>query len=267
MVIGNEVGDEGTPHLQGYVCFNKQLRFNKVKAMMPKAHLEMKCPKSTYFQCSEYCKKDGDFEEFGECPKEPGPSHKKKIDDTYPLIWDAPSWPEARTILVDKRPRDYFLYGETVERMWKKAKTTPYSPLFKQEDFLRPCFGTAKSLLFWGPTNTGKTSFALAHFKKPLLCSHIDDLKKFGPDYDGIVFDDMSFDHWPTNTIIHLLDQEQERSIHIRYGTCSIPRNTPKIFTYNTEYPFFKVESINLEHRLAIERRLVSIHVNAKLFK
>lgn len=67
LVFGKEVGENGTPHLQGTICFEKQHRFNAVKQMISNdIHLEMcKDLKSSVV----YCKKDGDFEELGECPK------------------------------------------------------------------------------------------------------------------------------------------------------------------------------------------------------
>ena len=41
MVVGIECGDNGTPHLQGYVRFNKVTRFNAVKKIVgARAHVE-----------------------------------------------------------------------------------------------------------------------------------------------------------------------------------------------------------------------------------
>ena len=47
-------------------------------------------------------------------------------------------------------------------------------------------FEKTKAWLIWGRTGTGKTNFALAHFKKPLLVRQLDDLKGL-EDHDGIV--------------------------------------------------------------------------------
>lgn len=106
----------------------------------------------------------------------------------------------------------------------------------------------------------GKTHYALAHFKNPLVVSHIDKLKQLSPDHDGIVFDDMCFTHWPPSSIIHLVDTELERDINIRYGTVNIPAGTRKIFTYNSDNPFYK-EDISDEQKIAIERRIHRVHV------
>ena len=65
-VFGYERGAEGTPHLQGYVQFKDQKTQSAVKKMMPRAHLEPR--RGTIDQAVEYCKKDGDWEEFGKKP-------------------------------------------------------------------------------------------------------------------------------------------------------------------------------------------------------
>lgn len=66
LVFGFEVGEEGTPHLQGYVQFKKRLRFNQVKQMVgSRAHVDEEYQNSTPLANQTYCKKDGNFREFG----------------------------------------------------------------------------------------------------------------------------------------------------------------------------------------------------------
>lgn len=71
IVIGHEVGENGTPHLQGFVCFENARSFKQLKALIPRAHIEIKCGNSTFKQASDYCKKDGNFFEQGNLPKDP----------------------------------------------------------------------------------------------------------------------------------------------------------------------------------------------------
>jgi len=64
IVFGYEIGEEGTPHLQGYVQLKKKARMNQVKALISnRAHLEIQ--RGSVVQAVNYCKKDGDFEEHG----------------------------------------------------------------------------------------------------------------------------------------------------------------------------------------------------------
>lgn len=70
VVIGKEVGESGTPHLQGFLSFvDSRKTFNQVKALVPAGHWEVaKKPPAA----AEYCKKDGDYTEVGTAPKKAG---------------------------------------------------------------------------------------------------------------------------------------------------------------------------------------------------
>lgn len=68
-VYGKEVGESGTPHLQGFLYFKNQRTFNSLKKKLPTAHLEK--AKNTR-AAIEYCKKDGDYVEHGDPPQKNG---------------------------------------------------------------------------------------------------------------------------------------------------------------------------------------------------
>lgn len=69
-VFGNETGVSGTPHLQGFVIFHTNRRFNAARASLPGCHVER--TRGTSAQAAEYCKKDGNFVESGTIPAEAG---------------------------------------------------------------------------------------------------------------------------------------------------------------------------------------------------
>lgn len=70
-VVGKEVGESGTPHLQGFCIFDSVWTLARIKRVVSdRAHFEF--ARGTSKQASDYCKKDGSFEEGGTCPNSQG---------------------------------------------------------------------------------------------------------------------------------------------------------------------------------------------------
>jgi len=275
-IQGYEIGEKGTPHIQGYVLLKKECRFTALKKIHPTAHWEK--AKGSSYQNFLYCSKgeqphpeweefkeqgptygeNADIEEFGQRPT--GPQKKQKCR-AYNEALAAKTVAEGLNIIKEKRARDYCLHGESIARNLKNAKIEKYISKYVSEDFLIPLQQCYKPILLYGDSNIGKTAYAAAHFNNPLFLSHIDKLKDLSPDHDGIIFDDMRFTHWPTESVIHLLDMENPRSIHVRYGIAMIPAGIPRIFTHNDKNPFYDEAAISDAQKAAIERRLNRVHI------
>lgn len=66
VVFGRETGDSGTPHLQGFIKWDLAKTYREIHRLCPGAHVEgARSPVAAI----KYCKKDGDFEEYGTCPR------------------------------------------------------------------------------------------------------------------------------------------------------------------------------------------------------
>ncbi len=65
-VYGREVAPTtNTPHLQGFCIFHQRYRLGGVRALFEPYGVHLEAARGTSKEASDYCKKDGDFEEFG----------------------------------------------------------------------------------------------------------------------------------------------------------------------------------------------------------
>lgn len=86
VVCGREIGENGTPHLQGFVYFDTLKSFKQMKEIHLEAHWEPM--RGTVDQAAEYCKKEGDYYEAGTKPlsdKEKGERGKPTIAERWDL--------------------------------------------------------------------------------------------------------------------------------------------------------------------------------------
>jgi len=82
IVCGKEVGETGTPHLQGYVCFKDAKTLTSVSTYLSRAYLAVARGDSK--ENFEYCTKDGDYFEYGDRPdtqKTKGEKNKERWED------------------------------------------------------------------------------------------------------------------------------------------------------------------------------------------
>lgn len=81
-IVGEEIGEQGTRHLQGYVIFKKSYRFTTIKnRYLPRCHIEVAAGDARSNQ--RYCSKDGVFREFGEIPKSTTNQSRDKLAERF----------------------------------------------------------------------------------------------------------------------------------------------------------------------------------------
>lgn len=133
-VYGRETGEEGTPHLQGYVRFKNAISFMRIKQLLPRAHIEVQ--KGTCLEAANYCKKDGDYVEWGEL-KATGLTSKQR----WTAILSAAERGDLQYIR-DEFPGEYIRYFNSLHRLRIRDSSI---------------LDDLQNEWWWGPTGTGKS--------------------------------------------------------------------------------------------------------------
>lgn len=135
LVYGREVGEGGTPHLQGYVRFRNPVTFRKLKEKLQRAHIEAQRGDTT--AAADYCKKDGDFKEFGVLPA-------TKRSGTARWAWIIERAEEGDLESIKREyPGDYLRLYDKLLRLRKRNKSI--------------LDGSLEHEWWHGPTGTGKS--------------------------------------------------------------------------------------------------------------
>jgi len=144
-IAGREVGEGGTPHIQGYVSFPRRMYFNSVRSLLgTRVHLEV--ARGSSLKNRTYCSKDGNFREGGEPPKEGRP--KRDRNDLAREFSAAITGGNAGlAAFADSEPGVWYFSGHNLLR----NATTLLRPV------LRPNINV---LWIYGPPGVGKSNKA-----------------------------------------------------------------------------------------------------------
>lgn len=271
LCYGLEIAPEtGTPHIQGYFQANVRKLDKTWNKLLFNNKAYVNAVNGSDEDNVKYCSKtrDGDtpndiFLEFGE-RKSIGSkkrSRAEKDDDDFTSIQELLANGGSVRDVMKAFPDKYIKYHAGIEKM--AAAYSRKEPKIKHgpwpKDFELPTsFNWETVLIVEGPTNIGKTEWAKTLFQNPFFCSHMDKLRSYDPHFHGgIIFDDIQLLHFPETAQIHIADTDNERDIHVRYGTVHIPAGTKKVFTCNPERPVFADDP-------AIKRRCTKIILNNK---
>lgn len=225
MVVSEEVGEKcGTQHLQGRITFRRSYRLAALKKLHTRAHWEQTKAAQDFI----YPMKEGSHLIIDVDNRKQG--HRSELQNA---IEDAKKGKSIRHMWENHTPT-MVRYEKGIKRCREVMTAVKVEADYKLADFRwEPITDWSKTVIIKGAAGIGKTEFAKAHFENPLFVTHMDDLLDFD-EHDGIIFDDMSFTHLPRTAQIHLVDQDNPRSLHCRYARAHIPAHTKKIITCNT---------------------------------
>lgn len=189
---GKEVGESKTPHLQGFVVSRIRRNLASMKSVLhPTAHWTQM--RGTIEQNIEYCKKDGEYTQFGELPQKV--SKKRPLEEVVDTMKTATSFHQV----VVAHPVEAIKHYGNMAKVFNHLKRPSY-------DYVKPSIQ-----VLHGETGTGKTRMAfeaaktlgLEVFKKDAS------MEKWWDGYcseDYIILDDFRGSSMPLSQLLVLLD-------------------------------------------------------------
>lgn len=231
MIFGEETGECGTPHLQGYLETSEKKSLKQMKSLNNR--ISFRISTGSGLQNKNYCTKDGqNCFEHGTMMKQ---GKRSDLEDVVAAITAG----QTLTELYMNFPIQMIKHHKGITAVHQKlCPQTAAITIHPIESFswTADIIPVKTTTILWGAPGIGKTSFVLAVYPKALIVSHLDDLGRFdSKEHTAILFDDVSISHLPRTAQIHLVDQDLPRSIHIRYTLATIPPYTTKIFTTNED--------------------------------
>jgi len=227
MVYGKEVGAEGTPHLQGFFTLKKLYRIAGLRKEGLSCHLEP--TKGTSLQAADYCKKDGDYVEFGTPPT---PGKRTDLEEACQALKDGATMAD----LALSHPTQVVKFGRGLTQL-KLLIDKPY-----QHDSVR-------GLWYVGAPGTGKSHKARADNPG----AYVKAQSKWWDGYAGeevVVLDDLD-----TNVLGHYLKIWADKYActgETKGGTVNL-RHQKFIVTSNYTIESLWPEDLEMQH--AIKRR------------
>jgi hypothetical protein len=182
------VGESGTPHLQGFISYKKKTSFGIVRASLGgQAHLEP--ARGSPKQAADYCKKDGNYEEYGTIPQ--GRGDRSDLKRVVELVKRGTPF----STIAEEEPAAVLRYGSGISRL---------------KQFYRPKRRTDVPEIWtlWGKTGTGKTRRVWEFADPEQLWVHPD--KQWFDGYDGhaaVLFDDFDGSWFKLSYLLKLLDR------------------------------------------------------------
>lgn len=146
LVVGREVGVNGTHHLQGYFTLRSPNTLSALKKAFQPSSPHFEVAKGNAEQNFQYCSKDGNFQEYGIRPKDAKTQAKLNSQDYADFIACAKKGEMEKAELG--WPKLYLQYYNTALRI--KAENEPKPPALE-----KPC-----GEWWFGPSGTGKSYLA-----------------------------------------------------------------------------------------------------------
>lgn len=265
----DEIGDNGMEHIQLAFGFDNPRSLNLLQETLPNgANIQIaKDPAAVIKYVTDENKRNGKLYMYGDVPNF-GKTSNSTTNTLFQQALEQGSFKAAMKYIEENDITTYIYHYKKLFAFFENKFAEGDKSKFKPEDFVRPLYNIPihKTLVFIGPTGFGKTQFALAHFNNPLRVTNKQDWIRFREGYtDGIVLDDVHFNDWKPNTLLHTVDVENAVTQDVKYSAVRIPAGVPRIICINSEAELWP-RDLDPEKKEAIQRRLSIVHISSPLY-
>jgi len=235
---GKEVGDSGTPHLQGYLYCRNPCSLSAIRERIPRAHFEVSRGRPD--QAIGYCEKDGDFNERGVRPV----SQAQK-GATEKARWDFARDAARRGDLEEIESDIYLRYYRTLKEIAKDHIVPP------------PDHESVTGVWIYGRAGIGKSRKARADYPDAYLKM----ANKWWDGYTGqdfVILDDIDTKH---DGLCHHLKIWSDRYSFLAETKGGAICIRPKKFIVTSQYSIDQIWP-DSESIAALKRRFKIVHMD-----
>lgn len=241
-VYGEEVGESGTPHYQGFVVFKNSKRLSNLKELNSVAHWEV--ARGSNKEASEYCKKDGLYHEFGELPEEQTAKAHKATSEKWREINDRAKQGDLHWIDVN--------HPKVWNQSYKNLKQIRTDHMERKKDLDGVC-----GIWYWGASGVGKTRLVTQKYPGAYL-------KRMNKWFDGYQHEDVVFldDLEPSHSFMgYELKKLADRYCYMVEVKNDSMYIRPKTVVVTSQYPIKTIWKDDPEMVAALTRRFKEIHI------
>lgn len=245
IVVGQEIGENGTVHLQGYFCLKTKQRLSWIRAnICDTAHYEIM--RGTPKEASDYCMKDGYYEVHGDLPEAPNVAGGRKRKQEFEEAYDLAKQQKVR----DVHPEFQIKFLSALNKIADRE-------LAVQDELDSTC-----GVWLWGPPRSGKTRYARSEYTENPSDVYLKLPNKWWDHYEGqkvVLMDDM--DPSSCKYLVQYMKQWMDRypfKCEVKGGARDI---RPMVFIVTSNYSIDECFP-NGHDAEAIRRRCDVIHFN-----
>jgi len=233
LVYGEEVSESGTCHLQGFISFSKRTSLLATKKFLSNTcHCEQ--ARGSPVQAAEYCKKDGSYTEFGNCPK--GRGRRSDMEQLSVRIRAGATKEEIQ----EEFSSLYIRYRNNILSTIRDMQPERTEP--------------THVVVLWGRTGAGKTRQVWDYHKRDTIYVHTGE--QWFDGYEGqsvVLFDDYNGSEFKLSYLLKLLDRYPMR-VPVKGGY--VQWNPKQVYFTSNKDPRTWYANAHEEHQAALFRRI-----------